>query len=349
MTFPVVLDACVLVPHPLFDTLLRLAEAELFRPLWSAQILTEVERTLTGKLGLEPAKARRRVQQMGRGFPDALVDGYEDLIPAMMNDPKDRHVLAAAVRSGASTIVTANLKDFPAASLERYEIEAVHPDAFLLDQLDLDPEGVLECLRQQRGEYTDPSLSVAEFFGAFMATVPTFAQTAESLTRGPRRELISGPTRPAPAQLPLPLEVRTDEETFAAFFPDADPDPTTPLRSAYMWWAALLDMENCLTALENLTWHPPAWNGFTEVLAELAGWSMAQGVQPNDEHPDQVAYVRLIPSTGTSAQVFADAPLPDAQVLTLVRDANGWWKVWGLSRNRMPSYGEIIGTETWSP
>ena len=121
MTFPVVLDACVLVPHPLFDTLLRLADVGLFRPLWSDQILVEVERTLTGKRGLSAQKARHRVRQMARAFPDAMVEGYEDLIPAMTNDPKDRHVLAAAVRSGASLIVTANLKDFPRTSMHEYD------------------------------------------------------------------------------------------------------------------------------------------------------------------------------------------------------------------------------------
>lgn len=121
MAFSVILDACVLAPHPLYDTLLRLAEADLFRPLWSDQILAEVERTQTTKLGQPPPKARRRIQQMRRAFPDALVENFEDLIPAMTNDRKDRHVLAAAVRSGASLIVTANLKDFPRDSLRPYD------------------------------------------------------------------------------------------------------------------------------------------------------------------------------------------------------------------------------------
>lgn len=33
--FSAMLDACVLVPVTLADTLLRLAEASLYRPLWS--------------------------------------------------------------------------------------------------------------------------------------------------------------------------------------------------------------------------------------------------------------------------------------------------------------------------
>ena len=40
----VLLDACVLVPMPLCDTLLRLAEEPaLYRPLWSERILLEVD------------------------------------------------------------------------------------------------------------------------------------------------------------------------------------------------------------------------------------------------------------------------------------------------------------------
>lgn len=74
---------------------------------------------------------------MRTAFPDARVTGYESLIPAMTNHPKDRHVLAAAARADAAVIVTANLKDFPAAALEPYQIDAVHPDDFLLDQLEL--------------------------------------------------------------------------------------------------------------------------------------------------------------------------------------------------------------------
>jgi predicted nucleic acid-binding protein len=191
MTFPVVLDACVLVPHPLYDTLLRLADAGSFRPLWSEQILVEVERTLVGKLGL-PAKARRRIDQTRRAFPDALVEGYEGLIPAMTNDHKDRHVLAAAVRSGASIIVTANLKDFPVSSLESYEIEALHPDHFLLDQLDLDARAVMGCLREQRASYTEPTMSSPVLYQYFRATVPKKRSLHFSLTGSRTRALRSG-------------------------------------------------------------------------------------------------------------------------------------------------------------
>jgi len=117
----------------------------------SEEILDEVERNLTGKFNLSPEKASRRLNHMRSAFPNAVVKDYEDLIPAMTNDPKDRHVAAAAVRGGAALIVTANIRDFPPESLEQYDIEAVHPDDFLQDQFDLDPTVTVACLRQEPG------------------------------------------------------------------------------------------------------------------------------------------------------------------------------------------------------
>jgi len=47
-----------------------------------------------------------------------LLTDYEDLIDSLaLPDPDDRHVLAAAIRAGAQTIITFNLKDFPKAAL----------------------------------------------------------------------------------------------------------------------------------------------------------------------------------------------------------------------------------------
>ncbi|WP_084080893.1 PIN domain-containing protein [Edaphobacter aggregans] len=55
---------------------------------------------------------------MDKQAPDALVTGYRQLVPALnLPDPNDGHVLAAAVRGGASMIVTNNIKDFPAEAL----------------------------------------------------------------------------------------------------------------------------------------------------------------------------------------------------------------------------------------
>jgi predicted nucleic acid-binding protein len=117
----VALDACVLLPMPMADTLLRLAEEPAFYlPRWSEETIREIHRNLQ-KWGYTPAQADRRVQTMNAMFEDAQVTGYEPLLGSMKNDPKDRHVLAAAVRSGAHAIVTDNTKDFPPETVEPSE------------------------------------------------------------------------------------------------------------------------------------------------------------------------------------------------------------------------------------
>jgi predicted nucleic acid-binding protein len=129
---PVLLDACVLVPMPLADTLLRLgAGPRLYLPKWSDQIMVEVSRTLQEKFSLSAQKAMYRENEIRRHFPEAWIDDYEDLIPTMTNHPKDRHVLAAAARAGVKVIVTYNLEDFPPSSLAPYFITAQGPSTFL--------------------------------------------------------------------------------------------------------------------------------------------------------------------------------------------------------------------------
>jgi predicted nucleic acid-binding protein len=169
------LDTCVLYPAYLCDTLLRLAEAEAYRPLWSINIFTELRRNLI-ETNIPAARVDRRISHMSRSFPDAMVVGYESLIDGMSNDEKDRHVLAAAVRANAEVIVTFNLRDFPEMALKPYDIVAVHPDDFLLDQLDLYPGLTLEVLEQQVGSYRQEPTTVAELLPLLERTgLPQFA------------------------------------------------------------------------------------------------------------------------------------------------------------------------------
>lgn len=158
---PAFFDTCVLFKPYLRDTILSIAEAGLYRPLWSTDVLEELERNLRRR-GAAEHQLRHLRAQMGSVFPEAEVTGYRDLVDAMTNDPKDRHVLAAAVRGGAEVLVTENLKDFPASSVECYDIEVVHQDEFLLDQLALAPRAVHTALRTQVSRYRRSPRSVAE-------------------------------------------------------------------------------------------------------------------------------------------------------------------------------------------
>jgi predicted nucleic acid-binding protein len=115
------LDTCVLYPTYLRDTLLRLAATGLYQPLWSDDILIELNRNLV-EVGIAPGAVERTITAMRTHFDDAEVTGYANLTETMTCDPKDRHVLAAAVRGEADALVTFNAKDFPPASLAAYPL-----------------------------------------------------------------------------------------------------------------------------------------------------------------------------------------------------------------------------------
>jgi hypothetical protein len=159
---------------PLADTLLRLAAGPcLFTPKWSDQIMVEVTRTLQENFGLSPKRAIYRESEMRRHFPEAWIDGYEDLIPAMTNHPKDRHVLAAAARAGAKIIVTYNIKDFPRSSLTPYSITAQGPSAFLKDLYDAAPAMVMQTLHDQAAAI---GKSMPYLLSRLQINVPAFAE-----------------------------------------------------------------------------------------------------------------------------------------------------------------------------
>jgi predicted nucleic acid-binding protein len=148
--YPVMLDACVLLPMPLADTLLRMAETpRLYLPRWSDETLTEISRNLIQKWSKTPEQAARRETAMREWFPESLISGYGHLLASMTNDAKDKHVLAAAVISSTKLIVTYNSNHFPKESLEPYEIECQGPSTFLIGLYDLEPGVVVQKLSEQ--------------------------------------------------------------------------------------------------------------------------------------------------------------------------------------------------------
>lgn len=182
--YTALLDACVLVPITLADTLLRLAERELYRPLWSDRILGEAADAIVEiHPDLAPDLVAKRFAAMNDTFEDACVEGWE-LLEATLSlpDPDDRHVLAAAMRGRADAIVTANVRDFPDELLEPLGIAAVEPDDFLLDQLDLAPRIVLDALREQAAHTRNPPLTPTDLLARLArAGAPAFADEASRM------------------------------------------------------------------------------------------------------------------------------------------------------------------------
>jgi predicted nucleic acid-binding protein len=309
-----VLDACVLVPIRLATTLLWLAEAGLFQPLWSDPILDEVQKSLP-KLGVPPQKAAHRVTLMREAFgSEALVDGFDDLIGQMKCDPKDRHVLAAGVHGEADTLVTFNLKDFPDTAGEPYGIRIIHPDNFLVLFLGEQSDTVLATLEHQTAAFSKPPETVIQFLATLTGTVPMFANLAADAFRDP-----SGPASTVPALL------TADEEQAVAALGEPG-DPTNPAQVAFAWWAGL---QHDLDLPRDLTHHPPSWGNYQWAIDHLAERSLASKVIYAVDDPERIAFMRFVPEVAVASQVF-EAFLTPMTFLTLVRVDNGTWRVWGL-------------------
>jgi len=156
--FSALLDTCVLVPSRARDVLLEAASAGVYRPLWSSEILAELDRTLRllqAKRGMAPEETDaylvRLFRQMETSFPDALVTDWESLLDAVqLPDPGDRHVVAAARAGRADVIVTDNVADFPPGALPTPLIRQ-SLDEFLLGSLDLYPGQVINAVRAVAG------------------------------------------------------------------------------------------------------------------------------------------------------------------------------------------------------
>ncbi len=161
--FTVLTDACSLFSPLARNLLLSLAEAEFFRLRWSARILDETERAIARVLGdrRTAERAARARGAMERAFPEAAVTGYEDLTDGLQHlpDPDDAHVIAAAVKTRASIIVTENLRHFPRRVLEPLDLEARTADAFIADTIDLDTGRAIAAVRRMRERFKRPEMT----------------------------------------------------------------------------------------------------------------------------------------------------------------------------------------------
>jgi predicted nucleic acid-binding protein len=172
MAFVVVYDASALYGNTLRDLLIRIGQTTLIQAKWTDQIVDEVITAVSRNYTDIPAEKLARLRDlMIQALPDAMVRGHEPLIEGLkLRDPNDRHVLAAAIKSGAQVIVTVD-KDFTADALAPWNVEPKSPDEFVLDQIDIADRVVWGCLQQiaisrtQRPETVEDILTQLERSG----------------------------------------------------------------------------------------------------------------------------------------------------------------------------------------
>lgn len=167
LRFTCVLDTNVIYPIDIRDLLFWFASYDLFTPKWSRHIFLEWENVMKRK-AIPDDEINKRIAKAQRAFPDALVENYEPLVDSLtLPDEKDRHVLAAAIKTNANVIVTNNIKDFPNEYLSSFGLTAKTADDFLTDTIDLNNELAVEAFRALVINRTNPDLDEFEILDRF--------------------------------------------------------------------------------------------------------------------------------------------------------------------------------------
>lgn len=174
------LDTNVLFPVGTRDILLWFGYYKLFTPRWSSHILAEWKEVMLRK-HVDPAEILLRMTNVNTAFPNAPVQTYTALIDTLtLPDPKDRHVLAAAIACRANCIVTNNLKDFPADYLRAFGLEAQSADRFLSSLISQHPKQTLRAFKEMVAGKKNPPMSVAGVIAQLQKA--TLEHTASALS-----------------------------------------------------------------------------------------------------------------------------------------------------------------------
>lgn len=160
--FKCVLDTNVIFPIEVRDLLFWFAYDDLYTPKWSKHIFDEWEEVMRRK-NVSEVEIKKRIGWANQAFPDAMVENYELLIEGLeLPDPKDCHVLAAAIKTNANIIVTNNLKDFPKEYLSTYGLSAKSADDFLTETIDLNQKIAISSFRKLVLNRRNPDLDEFE-------------------------------------------------------------------------------------------------------------------------------------------------------------------------------------------
>lgn len=131
-----------------------------------------MRRTQVGKLDWPKHLADYWRQEVTASFPEAMVTGYGHLVGQCGNHEEDHHVLAAAIKAPAHSIVTFNLAHFRPSALQPHTVVAYHPADYLRTLYDIDPADVtsrVHDIAKSRG------LEPAEVLRRLHAPLPRFA------------------------------------------------------------------------------------------------------------------------------------------------------------------------------
>ena len=176
------LDACVLYPTVMRETLLGAAKQGFFAPQWSDRVLEEWARAAEKHGAGDHVFARSEAALLNAAFPRACARSAPELEARLwLPDTGDLHVLASAIAGSSDAIVTVNAKDFPRHILAEEGLSRADPDAFLLGFFEADPEqmwAVTEAVHSQAERLSGAPWSRRALFKK--ARLPRLAKAVEA-------------------------------------------------------------------------------------------------------------------------------------------------------------------------
>jgi rRNA-processing protein FCF1 len=176
-TLVAVLDADVLVPILSCDLLLSAFDADLYRPVVTATILDEVERSLiAGFTHLDPLALRARVAQVAAALSLHTHDEGDVNAAAVASvNRKDRHVAATALKHDTDLVVSNDRRLRREINALNQPLQAVTADEFAQRLLADQPDGVSAVLDALVAKRTRRPVTRSELIDQVAASFPGFA------------------------------------------------------------------------------------------------------------------------------------------------------------------------------
>jgi predicted nucleic acid-binding protein len=163
----VVLDTDVLFSRVYHETYGRLGAERVVVVVWSEAILAELERVLR-RHERSAAYAAAVCGFVRAGFPDSRIETADDVGRALVDDPADAHVAAAAITGGVEAIATHNRRDYREDALSSRGIAVIDPVEHLTSIAAHYPAEAQAALARQAAA-TRPQRTLAQLLDLFRA------------------------------------------------------------------------------------------------------------------------------------------------------------------------------------
>ncbi len=157
-------DANVVYQSFLRDVMLRVFQKIAIKPRFTNKIHEEWMKNVEEKQEIPWENLEKTMNKINDSFSDSIIDGYEYLEEQLMEiNPKDRHLLAAAIHGNCDYIISLDASFRKEVEQSTYEIETITPNEFLLQELQFNEDKILLVIQEHRKILKRPEISEEEY------------------------------------------------------------------------------------------------------------------------------------------------------------------------------------------